>query len=206
MMGLSIAVGCAHLALAHALGAWHRRRSVRALASLGWIAIIAGAFVWWLGASASPDWTTVEIAAQGAIGCGALCVLLFSSRRGLHRPRDAVRLLLDGLLALTGLSRAFGDVLSYLRLFALGLASAYLAITFNRLAVEIHNSVPGVGLLLSALVLLLGHLLNFALAVASGIVHGLRLNLIEFLNWSLQGDGYPFRAFEKKEKRAWTAQ
>ena len=81
----------------------------------------------------------------------------------------------------------------------------YLAITFNGLAVEIRDSVPGVGLLLSMLVLLLGHSLNFALAVASGVVHGLRLNLIEFLNWSLQGDGYPFRAFEKKEKIAWTA-
>ena len=84
-------------------------------------------------------------------------------------------------------------------LFALGLASASLALTFNDLARQVHQDVEGLGLLLAILILLVGHLLNLALAIMSGVVHGLRLNFIEFYNWALTGEGYPFRAFKKKE-------
>ena len=38
-----------------------------------------------------------------------------------------------------------------------------------------------------------------------GVVHGLRLNLIEFYNWAIHGEGHPFRAFRKKETITWTA-
>jgi V/A-type H+-transporting ATPase subunit I len=59
--------------------------------------------------------------------------------------------------------------------------------------------VEGLGLLFAILILLAGHLLNLALGVMSGVVHGLRLNFIEFYNWALTGEGYPFRPFRKKE-------
>jgi V/A-type H+-transporting ATPase subunit I len=51
------------------------------------------------------------------------------------------------------------------------------------------------------LILLVGHALNLALGVMSGVVHGLRLNFIEFYDWALSGEGYPFKAFRKKELR-----
>ena len=91
-------------------------------------------------------------------------------------------------------------MLSYLRLFALGLASARLAITFNEIA-GTTAKVPGIGLLLAIIVLVVGHGLNFILAVIGGVVHGLRLNCIEFFNWSLPDEGYPFQAFCKKANR-----
>jgi V/A-type H+-transporting ATPase subunit I len=96
-------------------------------------------------------------------------------------------------------------VLSYLRLFALGLASASLAVTFNDLATQAMGAGPGIGLLLALLILALGHVLNLVLAVVSGVVHGLRLNLIEFYNWGINEEGYPFNAFRKKETVTWTA-
>ncbi len=49
------------------------------------------------------------------------------------------------------------------------------------------------------LILLVGHLLNLLLAVVSGVVHGLRLNFIEFYKWALDGEGRPFQAFKKQE-------
>jgi len=88
-----------------------------------------------------------------------------------------------------------------MRLFALGLASSSLALTFNQLSSEVMEAMPGLGVLLGILILLLGHTLNLALAIMSGVVHGLRLNFIEFYNWGLSDEGYPFRAFEKKEIR-----
>ena len=108
-----------------------------------------------------------------------------------------------GLSALTGLSSAFGDVLSYLRLFALGLASASLAIAFNDMARDVREALPGIGFFFMLLILLLGHTLNFALSLSSGFIHGLRLNMIEFFNWGVKDEGNPYRPFEQKET-SWT--
>jgi len=107
---------------------------------------------------------------------------------------------LDGLRALTDVTKAFGDVLSYLRLFALGLASAALALTFNDLANQAARAYPGPGLLLALLILLIGHGLNLVLSLMSGVVHGLRLNYIELYNWGLSEEGYPFKAFARREE------
>jgi len=129
-------------------------------------------------------------------------LLLFTSERpfGLA-PTQLFGRLVDGLKGATELSKAFGDVLSYLRLFALGLASIKLAEAFNDLAATSFAS-KGVGVLLGLLVLLVGHGINFAMGIMSGVVHGLRLNLIEFFNWSLREEGERFRAFEKKATKA----
>ena len=58
---------------------------------------------------------------------------------------------------------------------------------------------PGLGLLLGLLILLLGHAINLALAIISGVVHGLRLNFIEFYKWGLPGEGEAFQKFARKE-------
>jgi V/A-type H+-transporting ATPase subunit I len=132
------------------------------------------------------------------MGFGGLLILLFSG----HGKKFGSRLL-SGVMALARLSGAFGDILSYLRLFALGLASASLAVTFNQLARDIAHSVPGAGLLFAFLIILVGHALNFSLAVVSGFIHGLRLNFIEFFNWSMYEEGKPFRPFAKKGGIKW---
>jgi len=74
-----------------------------------------------------------------------------------------------------------------------------LALTFNQLAVDVRDGLPGIGVLLGILVLLLGHIINLALGIVSGFVHGLRLNFIEFFSWGVPEEGYPFPAFAKKE-------
>ena len=91
-------------------------------------------------------------------------------------------------------------MLSYLRLFALGLASAKLAITFNDLAGGIYEK-GGIGILLAFVILLVGHGINFLLCLMGGVVHGLRLNCIEFFNWGLSQEGYAFEPFKKKANR-----
>jgi V/A-type H+-transporting ATPase subunit I len=119
------------------------------------------------------------------------------------RHEKPLRRLLSGLLGLTKISAAFGDVLSYLRLFALGLASASLAAAFNDMAADIHGGLPRIGLLFALLVLLFGHALNLLLGVSSGVIHGLRLNVIEFFNWGLKDDGRRFTPFRRKEGSTW---
>lgn len=131
-------------------------------------------------------------------GIGAATVLLFSSDQPLSFSLGSLaRRLLDGIMQFANISKAFGDILSYLRLFALGLASAQLAITFNGLAADASRS-GGIGLLAAILILVVGHVINFLLGILGGVVHGLRLNCIEFFNWSLTDEGYTFQPFKKK--------
>jgi V/A-type H+-transporting ATPase subunit I len=199
MMTLSICIGAAHLVLANTLAAWHASGMGAKAAPLGWIAMLGGGLMLWLAGAGPGHWGIAGVAGLVLMAGGALAVLAYAGARPVHRPMDALRRLVDGLLSLGGVTKMFGDVLSYLRLFALGLASASLAVTFNRLAGDVATHLPGMGLLASLLILGLGHALNLALAVMSGLVHGLRLNLIEFFNWGVSAEGYPFRCFAKRE-------
>ena len=54
------------------------------------------------------------------------------------------------------------------------------------------------------LIIVSGHALNLGLCVASAVVHSLRLNLIEYLHWSLEDEGHPFTPFLRKERLSWT--
>ena len=196
MMMLSILIGIAHLVLANAITAWRKRGSLACLGPIGWILGLVGGFL--LGAAIQGP-ASDSVGSAGTvmlISAGAL-ILLFTSERPVTSARDWVGRMVDGLKALTDVSKAFGDVLSYLRLFALGLASAQLAVTFNNLAGD-AAAIPGAGMLLAIVIVVAGHAVNFLLATMSGVVHGLRLNCIEFFNWSLQDEGQPFRPFARK--------
>lgn len=190
MMRLSIAIGGAHLILANLVMAWVKRSQPTAWSSVGWVLVLAAAL--WAGLAGS-----FQLANWLLLGAGMVLVLGFSS------TEKSWKRWLGGVLALTQITQLLGDLLSYLRLFALGLASASLAMTFNQLAGDVASALPAIGLLFKVLILLVGHLLNFALTVVSGVIHGLRLNLIEFYNWSLADEGYPFEPFAKREVIPW---
>ena len=199
MMVLSVCIGVLHLMLANLIMAWNNRESVHCFSYLGWIAVFfAGTGLWLAGAD--------EFVFQVMLGLGILMVFLFTSRRPFDNTRNFAMRIVDGLLGITNLSKAFGDTLSYMRLFALGLATASLAVMFNTLAGQVEANIAGVGTLLAILVLIMGHTLNFLLAVMGGVVHGLRLNLIEFFSWSLNDEGYAFEPFQIKEKELWVTQ
>ena len=197
MMVIAVAIGVMHLTLANTISAWQSRSSSRCLGHLGWALIMVGAFVFGMGEL----WEFDSLIGAGSILIpgGAVAVLLFSSERPLATRRLTTHLgrLLDGAMQFANVSKAFGDALSYLRLFALGLASAQLAVTFNGLAAD-ASQVGGVGVLLALLILVVGHGINFLLGLMGGVVHGLRLNCIEFFNWSLTEEGFPFQPFKRK--------
>ncbi|HEU4616788.1 MAG TPA: V-type ATP synthase subunit I [Gammaproteobacteria bacterium] len=200
MMWISIGVGVAHLTIANLVSAWGRRRSPAALGPLGWAAAILGVFAIGL-ANAYAPLAGLKRAGVAGFAAGAALVLLFSSERPLSfAPRHLFGRLADGLKAATQVSKAFGDVLSYLRLFALGLAALKLAEVFNQLAAASFG-IKGVGVLLGVLILLAGHTLNFVMGIMSGVVHSLRLNLIEFFSWSVPDEGRRFDAFAKRVRQ-----
>ena len=218
MMLVSATIGVFHLVLANLVVAWRWLGSAHALSAAGWAVALIGGWLLTLANLPKPDttsWLATRVGGEAEqwaaamigsgwwmLGAGLVAVFLFSSTRPLLAlsPRDLLGRVFDGVLGLTGVTKAFGDALSYLRLFALGLASAQLAVLFNQMAAD-ASQIRGVGILLGLLVFLLGHTLNFVLAVVGGVVHGLRLTCIEFFSWSLTEEGQPFEAFEMKANK-----
>ena len=194
MMRLSIFVGIVHISYANYM-AYRANPKRSRYANLAWIAILFGGLVIWLSGQEGP-----EFAAGVLVAAAGLCALIFfTSERPITKPLDWAWRMFDGVKKLSSLMGMFGDVLSYMRLFALGLASASLALTFNDLAGDVMASRSGLAILGGLLILAIGHVLNFGLALMSGVVHGLRLNYIEFYKWGLPEEGIAFRAFARKE-------
>ena len=99
-------------------------------------------------------------------------------------------------------SGLMGDVLSYLRLYALGLAGGLLGGVFNQLAFMVHDAAGGViGILCCGLILVVGHALNIAMSCLSAFVHPLRLTFVEyFKNSGYDGQGKAYEPFSVYEK------
>ncbi len=92
-----------------------------------------------------------------------------------------------------------GDLLSYIRLFALGLTGGILGSVFNTLALDAANGVgvPVVSQLIMLFILLFGHSLNLALCVLGSVVHPLRLTFVEFYkNAGFAGGGKEYKPFK----------
>jgi V/A-type H+-transporting ATPase subunit I len=192
MMALSVVIGATHVAYANVMNGMRYRQWQRGLPSYGWAIAILGGTAAWGGMQLDSD--ALFNLGLVAMGLGLTLVVAFSG----YGEKPLMRVV-KGVTALTAVSGAFGDVLSYLRLFALGLASASLAMAFNDMATDVRQAVPGIGVLFGLLILVLGHALNFLLSVASGFIHGLRLNVIEFFKWGVQEEGNPYRPFARKE-------
>ena len=90
-----------------------------------------------------------------------------------------------------------GDVLSYLRLMALGMVTAGLAMAINVIA-KIALDIPYIGAVVMVLVLIGGHLFNLAISGLSAFVHTLRLQYVEFFPKFLQGGGRDFQPLKKE--------
>jgi len=93
-----------------------------------------------------------------------------------------------------------GDLLSYIRLFALGLTGGVLGSVFNMLAIDMTASLSwAVRWLPMLLILLLGHGINFVLCIISSVVHPIRLTFVEFFkNADFEGGGRAYEPFRVK--------
>ena len=91
----------------------------------------------------------------------------------------------------------FGNVMSYIRLFAVGMAGVAISQSFNGIAASMHGPL----IILGVLVVLIGHALNIIMCFLSVVVHGVRLNVLEFSGQvGLEWTGLPYEPFKKLNK------
>lgn len=104
-----------------------------------------------------------------------------------------------GLYNLYGITGYLGDVLSYARLLALGLATGGIAMVINQMAVMVKG-MPVVGYPAMIFVLVAGHTMNIAVNTLGGFVHSARLQYVEFYPKFFEGGGRRFRPFKREPK------
>lgn len=97
----------------------------------------------------------------------------------------------------TGAVGIFGDLLSYIRLAALGLSTGVIAMTINTIALLLRG-IPIIGPLLVVAVLIGGHIFNLAVNALGGFVHTSRLQFVEFFGKFYEGGGKPFEPFREE--------
>ena len=101
-----------------------------------------------------------------------------------------------GILSLYDITGYFSDVLSYSRLFALGLATGIIATMFNMLANMVN--MPYIGIFLTLLILLIGHVFNLLISGLSAFIHDARLQYVEFFTKFYKAGGISFKPFGLK--------
>ena len=196
-MLLALGIGVFHICLAmiiKAVGYTKRFGIKENIATWGWlILIVGGLIVALLGvgkliSAEAIKWAVIVI---GAVS--ALAIYIFNTP-GRNPLINVGAGLWDTYNMATGI---LGDVLSYIRLFALGLAGGMLGAAFNDLGTMVLGD-GGIGWVFFILILLIGHVLNLLMSCLGAFVHPLRLNFVEyFKNSGYEGKGKTYKPLTK---------
>lgn len=184
---ISLFLGTLMICIGRVQNFFRRLPSMAAPAQLGWLSIVLG--LYWLIMALVLQLTPLPFLSNAVLPMiigGLIIVFVFGGQeKGRSFGSGVLQGLKDMFSTTLDTIGAFGDILSFIRLFAVGLAGVSLARSFNEIAPS-----GGVGpLIAAALILTLGHGLNFVLNTLSVLVHGVRLNVMEFaghldIEWS----------------------
>ncbi|MDR2484899.1 MAG: V-type ATP synthase subunit I, partial [Treponema sp.] len=193
-------VGTGQLVLAHLKNIKRAFPSLVFLAQLGWLAMVLGLYFLVLNLVLSTTEFPVPSFAVYLIGGGLGTFFIFSEQKGGSFLKNVVKSFSNFLPTFLSAVSSFSDIISYIRLFAVGLAGAAIAGSFNDMAAGALSSGP-VGIVGGIVILVLGHGLNLTMNALSVVVHGVRLNLLEYAgHLGMEWSGYAYSPFALKSK------
>jgi len=165
------------------------------LPTIGWVILVFTMIIFKGGGAANLiNETQLKPFFIGLIVISGVLIFIFNSP-GLNIFLRVGKGVWDSYNIITGV---FGDLLSYIRLFALGISSSILGFVFNQISSQLL-SVPYIGWLLFLLVLVVGHTMNIAIATLGSFVHPMRLTFVEFYkNAGFTGGGIKYKPFKIK--------
>lgn len=201
VMKFCFSIGVIQLSLACLMNIRRKitRKDLSMLADIGWLLSICALYFMVLFLVINQP-TNIKIVAA-VVAVGFLLVAVFG---GMSPEKTFAQGLKSGLsdtftVFLNTIS-AFGNVMSYIRLFAVGMASLAIAQSFNNMSAGFSGPLLIVGIIIAAV----GHIMNIVMGFLSVVVHGVRLNLLEFsgqlgMEWS--GTAYePFKRTKQLKK------
>lgn len=191
IMFICFVIGAIHITLAHVWNFIRKINSTACLADLGWILSTWSLFFLVLDMVIGSDNVVIPMLPMNilysVLGTGAVLITISIVTR--KEFFGLVTLALD-------LINNFVDIISYVRLYAVGAASLAIAVAFNEMAAGV--GFKGLGSIGAAFILFLGHGLNIILCAMGILVHGIRLNTLEFSGHAgVEWGGYQFNPFKK---------
>ncbi len=195
MMQLSIFIGMGHITISLILKALRYAKSMKnyllGITNAAWIVCIWAFYFW---AATKDDPAAANIASvAGTVVLVTMVIVFLTSAPFTFNP---LKWFFGGFMGIYNGVQFFADVLSYLRIFALGLSGTLIAQNFNNLAQMVWDGMGWIGIIPAALIFVAGHALNIALGIMGGVIHGLRLNFLEWYRWCFDGGGRPYKAFK----------
>ncbi|MDR2509563.1 MAG: hypothetical protein LBC77_02845, partial [Spirochaetaceae bacterium] len=180
--------------------------SAVAIAQLGWLVMMIGLYflvLFMLLKIPMPSFSVYLIAS----GLGAY--FIFANQTGGNPFKNVLKSFSNFLPTFLNAVGSFADIISYIRLFAVGLAGSSIAESFNAMSGigNINGTFTGIILKTFAaiLVLIFGHSLNMVMNALSVVVHGVRLNLLEYAgnHLGMEWSGYAYKPFAlpRKDKK-----
>ena len=201
LFGLAIALGVFQIVFGLTLKVVTMARAFGfkyALSTLGWIIVILTGVVMLVPGILGITLAIPPLAFYISLGVG-LFLMLFMNNPGKNPLVNLGGGLWNTYNDITGL---MSDVLSYIRLFAIGLSGGVLAMVFNNLAVGLSPDIPVVKQLVMLVILLIGHGLNLFMSALSSMVHPMRLTFVEFYkNAGFEMATRTFNPLKRSEKR-----
>ena len=166
-----------------------------AVGTMGWILLLVGSIsIYAVGELTAVDAASLTPAWYAMLGVSLTMILLLNNlTRNIFMNLGIG--LWDSYNMITGI---LGDLLSYIRLFALGISSAILGFVFNSLAVSMSGNIPVLSILIMVVILVIGHSINLFMSGLGSFVHPMRLTFVEFYkNAGFSGGGKKYNPFKK---------
>ena len=183
MLILCLGIGVLHILVGIGIGVYMdiKRKDIKAAIfdRISWMMVIVGAIMLALGGIAGTIGTYMALA-------GFLILLLTQGR---HK-KGIVKKAIGGLSSLYGVTGYVSDILSYSRIFGMGLATTVIAMVFNTIAGLLMGQ--WFGYIFGIVVMTVGHVFNIAMNSLGAFVHSARLQYIEFFSKFYEGDGHAF--------------
>lgn len=193
------------LMIAHVKVAITCRKSLKILGEIGSMIELIGMFYLVLSFVVSSEVFSMGLVISGIpvgtvsivfIAVGFTLNFIFANYEG-SIVKSILASLVNIVSVLLGIFNLFSDIVSYIRLWAVGLAGAAISATVNEMAGPLFGNF--MFMVLAIVLLVFGHGLNMILNVLSVIVHGVRLNTLEFSNHlGMAWSGYKFKPFEEQ--------
>ncbi len=155
-----------------------------------WLLLISGLLLFIIASAISSLAGFIDIT-KYIIWAGLLSIVITQGRSN----KNIILKAAGGILSLYDTIGYFSDILSYSRLFALGLSTAVLAVVVNNF-VMLFKDIPFIGIILAALVFLIGHLFNLVISGMGAFIHSTRLQYVEYFTKFYEGGGTPFKPFK----------
>mgnify|MGYP000843694043 FL=1 len=192
LMQFCFTLGLIQLTIGHIISIVRNIRSPQILGHIGSIAMLGGMYIVVLSLVVSAERYQINQPVMIAIGGGFALNFIFSNyQTGIGQ--SIVDSLKNIITMFLGVVNVFADIMSYIRLWAVGLAGSAISATVNQMAGPALGSFL---IFLGVLLLFFGHGLNYIMNVLSVIVHGVRLNTLEFSNHvGLTWAGFKYEPF-----------